>query len=157
MPVTPGDAGWWLRSAALGDSIARVSTPDHDATEVVEARRLGTPYLIYPDGQGRQQVLSLRDDWDRITVGRGMSADVVIAWDEAVSRLHAQLERLADDWVVVDDGLSANGTYVNGELVERRRRLHDGDELRCGGTTVLFTAPFEAPDKTIVDEPPVAG
>jgi pSer/pThr/pTyr-binding forkhead associated (FHA) protein len=131
-----------------------MTIPDHDSTEVVEARRLGNPYLIYPDAQGRQQVLSLRDDWDRITVGRGMSADVVIAWDESVSRLHAQLERLADDWVVVDDGLSANGTFVNGELVERRRRLRDGDELRFGATSILFKSPFEAPDKTIIEEPP---
>jgi pSer/pThr/pTyr-binding forkhead associated (FHA) protein len=126
--------------------------PVEETTEVVEARRLGCPYLVYADGSGRQRVISLRDDWDSITIGRGMGVDLVLAWDENVSRLHCQLERLADSWVVVDDGLSSNGTYVNGELVERRRRLSDGDELRFGGTTVLYLAPFEAPDKTeIID------
>ncbi len=134
-----------------------MEAPDGEATEVVEAKRLGNPYLVYADGQGRQQVMSLLDDWGRITVGRGMSADVILAWDAGVSRLHAQLERLADSWVVVDDGLSANGTYVNGELVERRRRLFDGDELRFGATTVLFQAPFEAPDATAVEPMPEIG
>jgi len=128
--------------------------PEPDATEVVEARRLGCPYLIYNDGSDRQRVMSLLDDWDSITVGRGMGVDLVLAWDENVSRLHCQLERLADSWVVVDDGLSANGTYVNGELVERRRRLSDGDELRFGGTRVLYQAPFEAPDATAIELKP---
>jgi predicted component of type VI protein secretion system len=113
-----------------------------DNTEVAQARRLGCPYLVYADGAGRQRVMSLLDDWDGITIGRGMGVDLVIAWDEGVSRLHCQLERLADSWVVVDDGLSSNGTYVNGELVERRRPLVDGDELRFGKTTAIFQAPF---------------
>ena len=117
--------------------------PDPDASEIVEAKRLGCPFLVYSDGAGRQRVLSLRDDWSSITVGRGMGADVVLAWDEGVSRLHAQLERLA-----------SNGTYVNGELVERRRRLHDGDELRFGATSIAYQAPFEAPDETAVDQVP---
>lgn len=131
--------------------------PNPDATEIVEARRLGCPYLVYTDGSGRQRVLSLRDDWSGVTIGRGMGADVVLAWDEGVSRLHAQLERLADSWVVVDDGLSSNGTYVNGELVDRRRRLFDGDQLRFGATTIAYQAPFEAPDATAVDQVPDAG
>lgn len=130
-----------------------VTIPDPEAIEIVEARRLGTPFLVYADGGGRQQVLSLSDEWDRITVGRGMGADVILAWDEGVSRLHAELQRLADSWLVVDDGLSANGTYVNGERVQRRRRLRDGDELRLGATTIHYVAPLEPPDATVVDSP----
>lgn len=128
--------------------------PDPDAAEVVEARRLGNPFLVYGDGKGGQQVLSLSDDWDRITIGRGMGADVILGWDDGVSQLHAQLERLADSWIVVDDGLSANGTFVNGVLVERRQRLHDGDELLFGETTVYFQAPLEFRDETRIVRPP---
>jgi pSer/pThr/pTyr-binding forkhead associated (FHA) protein len=131
--------------------------PVEENTEVVEARRLGCPVLVYADGADRQRVISLLDDWNSITIGRGMGADLVVAWDEGVSRLHCQLERLADSWVVVDDGLSANGTYVNGERIERRRRLFDGDELRVGATSVLFRAPFEAPDVTAVEQMPDSG
>ena len=38
-------------------------------------------------------------------------------FDPEVSRVHAELERLGDDWTVADDGLSRNGSFVNGERV----------------------------------------
>ena len=91
------------------------------------------------------------DDWTRVTIGRGMSADVSLAWDAAVSSLHADLQRIADDWVLVDEGLSSNGSFVNGERVEGRRRLVDGDELRFGSTTVRFHAPFQVVDTTQIE------
>jgi pSer/pThr/pTyr-binding forkhead associated (FHA) protein len=121
--------------------------------EIAEARRRGEPFLAYLDAHGRQQVLSLQDTWDRVTIGRGPSNDVGLPWDSDVSRVHAELVRVADDWAVVDDGLSRNGTFVNGERVERRRRLRDGDQLRCGDTEIQFHAPFEAADRTRAAEP----
>jgi pSer/pThr/pTyr-binding forkhead associated (FHA) protein len=127
---------------------------EDETPEVAEARRLGNPYLVYGDAKGREQVLSLSDDWSRITIGRGMGTDVILAWDEGVSRVHAEIERLADAWVVVDDGLSRNGTFVNGERIERRRRLVDGDELRIGATRIRFHAPMEAPDQTAIEARP---
>jgi pSer/pThr/pTyr-binding forkhead associated (FHA) protein len=48
---------------------------------------------------------------------------------------------------------SRNGTFVNGERVERRRRLRDGDELLCGQTSLRFDAPFETSDRTNVAHP----
>jgi pSer/pThr/pTyr-binding forkhead associated (FHA) protein len=112
------------------------------------AFRRGDPYLVYLDGRGREQVLSLADTWERITFGRGMAATVVLAWDEEVSRTHAELHRIGDDWALVDDGLSRNGSFVNGERIDSRRRLRDGDELRFGDTTIAFRAPFAAADRT---------
>ena len=120
---------------------------------IAEARRRGDPFLAFLDAHERQQVLSLEDTWDRITIGRGPSNDVGLPWDGDVSRVHAELVRIADDWAVVDDGLSRNGTFLNGERVERRRRLRDGDELRCGQTSLRFYAPFEASDRTNVAHP----
>ena len=125
-----------------------------ETTELVEARRLGDPYLVYRDGAGRQRVLSLLDTWERMTIGRGMGCTVSLAWDGDVSRIHAELQRLGDDWALVDDGLSRNGSFVNGEPVSGRRRLHDGDELRFGDTTIRFQAPFQAQDETRVTERP---
>ena len=119
-----------------------------ETPELAAARRRGDPYLVYPDARDRQCVLSLPDTWDRITIGRGMGTDVALTWDQDVSRVHAELARLADDWTVVDDGLSRNGTFVNGERVERRRRLFDGDVLRCGGTELSFHSPFQSADST---------
>jgi hypothetical protein len=119
-----------------------------DTPELAAARRCGDPYLVYRDAHARQRVLSLPDTWDWITIGRGMGADVALTWDRDVSRVHAELARLADDWTVIDDGLSRNGTFVNDRRVEGRRRLMDGDVLRCGATTLLFHSPFQADDQT---------
>jgi pSer/pThr/pTyr-binding forkhead associated (FHA) protein len=121
----------------------------------LDAERRGGPFLLYRDGGGAQVIIFLDGP---ITIGRRAERDVALPWDTEVSRLHAQLEAVGSDWIVVDDGLSANGTFVNGELVERRQRLHDGDELRFGETTVYFQAPLEIRDETrIVKLPPQPG
>jgi pSer/pThr/pTyr-binding forkhead associated (FHA) protein len=73
-----------------------------------------------------------------------MYADLMLSWDAQVSAVHTELQRLADDWVLVDDGLSRNGSFVNGERVSGRRRLTGGDELRFGRTVVVFRSPFPA-------------
>ena len=43
--------------------------------------------------------------------------------------------------MLVDDGLSSNGTFVNEERLTGRRRLSDGDVLRFGSTTVTYRSP----------------
>jgi pSer/pThr/pTyr-binding forkhead associated (FHA) protein len=78
---------------------------------------------------------------DRLTIGRRPSNDVPLDWNSEVSRVHAALEHVGDDWTVVDDGLSHNGTYVNGDRVTARRRLQDGDVISVGGTALAFRAP----------------
>ena len=113
------------------------------ATTIAAAERQGDPYLVYADAHGSAAgALAprfLEPDHDRPRDG----ADVPLTWDPDASRVHAELVRLADAWVVVDDGLSRNGTFVNGERVDRRRRLLDGDQLRVGRTPIRFRAPFE--------------
>jgi pSer/pThr/pTyr-binding forkhead associated (FHA) protein len=83
----------------------------------------------------------LEEDVDQVSIGRRELADVVLDWDDQVSRLHALLERVDVDWTVVDDGLSRNGTYVNGERIHGRRRLVDGDTLVIGSTALTFHSP----------------
>jgi pSer/pThr/pTyr-binding forkhead associated (FHA) protein len=112
-----------------------------EPSEIVEARRRGQPFLAFRDKHECQRVLSLEDTWDRVTIGRGPSNDIGLPWDEEVSRVHAEVVRIADDWAVVDDGLSRNGTFVNGDRVSGRRRLRDGDAMRFGQTLVVFRAP----------------
>jgi hypothetical protein len=106
-----------------------------------EAERSGVPFLLYRDGEDRQRLFSFERDVVHASVGRRETADLVLDWDEQVSRLHAQFERVEQDWTVVDDGLSRNGTFVNGERLSGRRRLSDGDSLRFGGTTMIFRSP----------------
>lgn len=107
----------------------------------LEAERRGTPFLLYRDDQGRQAIAALEPGHATLTIGRRADNDVALVWDAEVSRVHAQLEPVGRDWALVDDGLSRNGTYVNGERVTGRRRLRDGDRLCFGETAVLFRAP----------------
>jgi len=109
----------------------------------IEAERMGLPFLIYRDGDGRHQILVLEDRLERVSLGRRSTADVPLTWDEGVSRLHAELRRIGDDWTLVDDGLSMNGSYVNGEIVRGQRRIHDGDALRFGDAVLAFRNPAE--------------
>jgi pSer/pThr/pTyr-binding forkhead associated (FHA) protein len=106
----------------------------------LELERDGLPFLVYRDGEGEQRLHDLGDG-TRVSIGRSPAADVSLDWDEKASRLHAELERRAEDWVLVDEGLSRNGSYVNGQRVTGRRRLREGDVLRLGSTELLFRDP----------------
>jgi hypothetical protein len=98
-------------------------------------------FLLFDDAGGRQRIVELPPDGTSVTIGRRPACDVALPWDDEVSRLHAQLIRFGDDWVLCDDGLSHNGTYVNGEQVRGRRRLVAGDVLTVGRTALALCAP----------------
>jgi hypothetical protein len=106
-----------------------------------EAARDDNPFLIYRDGGDIQRIIQLGGALERVTIGRRAANDVPLEWDIQVSRTHAQLERLGDEWAVSDDGLSSNGTFVNGVRIRGRRRLRDQDELKVGTTVIVFRAP----------------
>jgi pSer/pThr/pTyr-binding forkhead associated (FHA) protein len=108
----------------------------------IAAERLGTPFLVYRDGGGEQAIAALDELGDRLTIGRREGNHIVLGWDREVSRVHAALERVGRDWVIADDGLSHNGTWVNGNRVTGQRRLRDGDVIAIGATTLAFVAPL---------------
>jgi pSer/pThr/pTyr-binding forkhead associated (FHA) protein len=120
------------------------STPA-ELKERLAAERSGLPFLSYRDEEGAQVLLMLEPERERVTFGRAAGADVWLGWDSEVSRLHAELLPVGDEWTVVDDGLSRNGTFLNGERLQGRRRLEHGDELRLGAVVVTFNAPGGAP------------
>jgi serine phosphatase RsbU (regulator of sigma subunit)/pSer/pThr/pTyr-binding forkhead associated (FHA) protein len=72
---------------------------------------------------------------DRSILGRHPDCDIVLDVG-AVSRHHAQVVRVEDDFFVEDLG-SRNGTFVNGELIEGRYRLQDNDRVKI--CDLLFT------------------
>lgn len=108
----------------------------------IEAERRGRPFLVLREDDGVQRLLELGvEPGDRVSVGRGQGNAVALPWDTEVSRLHAELENIGGEWTVSDDGLSRNGTYVNGARISGRHRLRDGDVLRVGRTTIAFRRP----------------
>jgi DNA-binding CsgD family transcriptional regulator len=121
-------------------------TASHQSTPAeiqqrLEAARRGVPFLLFHDGGGRQVIFELPADASAVTVGRRTDNDVSLAWDLEVSRVHAQFEHVGGEWAVADDGLSRNGTYVNGERITARRRLRDGDRVVFGETPIVYRMP----------------
>jgi hypothetical protein len=110
--------------------------------DIIEAERAGVPFLLWRDGEGVQRIKSLGAS-ERATMGRRSSCDLVLADDGEVSRTHAELELIGEEWAVTDDGLSRNGTFVNGGRISGRRRLSDGDVVRLGKTVVEYRCPTE--------------
>jgi hypothetical protein len=119
----------------------------HQATpaelkERLAAERQGVPFLVYRGEDGEQRIVGLEPGRAPTTLGRSPECDVSLEWDQEVSRLHAELAQVGDKWVLVDDGLSSNGTFVGDERIAGRRRLADGDVVRVGATTLAFRNPI---------------
>src|SRR4051812_15531225 len=102
----------------MPDPLAPHTATPEELRERIDAERAGAPFLVLRDGAGAQRIVSLADDRpERLSIGRNPSNDVSLPWDEEVSRLHAELERIGGEWTVSDDGLSRNGTFVNGSRI----------------------------------------
>ena len=100
----------------------------------------GDAYLARHSTWGEQQRWPLSPEGGAVTIGRASSADVCLSEDSHVSRVHAVLERVAGLWTIVDDGLSRNGTFLNGRRLAHRARLRDRDKIRVGETVLTFCA-----------------
>ena len=107
----------------------------------------GGPALHFTDENGTAQEHIL-DAAERVSVGRSPDATIPLLADSSVSRLHAIIEWVDTGWTIVDDGLSRNGTFVNGERITGRRRLHPGDKIRVGESVLTFRDSTRPAEKT---------
>ena len=80
-----------------------------------------------------------------LTFGRAAGADVVVT-DGSMSRNHARIVAEGDAWIVEDLG-ARNGTFVNGDRVEGRRQIAEGDVIKMGGTVVRVTTAGAEPER----------
>jgi hypothetical protein len=74
---------------------------------------------------------------DRMLVGRARDCDLCFPYNTEISRLHATFIANDGEWSV-EDVCSRSGTFLNGERVEGRRALADGDRLRIGRVELMF-------------------
>src|SRR5437870_8147434 len=84
--------------------------------------------LVIERGAKNKQTLQLRSE--ETIVGRRDGCDLRIP-SAAVSRRHCRLS-FHDEFLVVEDLDSANGTYLNGERVTKPRKVKPGDRLEIG-------------------------
>jgi transcriptional regulator with GAF, ATPase, and Fis domain len=71
----------------------------------------------------------------RLLLGRGPRADLQLV-DGKVSRDHCRIDAAGARPIIADLG-SQNGTYVNGERIQRPTPLAEGDEIAVGDTLLL--------------------
>src|SRR5664280_2676974 len=110
------------------------------AQEVGAAPEHDEAYLARRNPAGQEQRWSLPPEGGPVTIGRATSADICLSQDGQVSRVHAVLDRVAGLWTIVDDGLSRNGTFLNGRRLAHRATLRDRDKIRIGRTVLTFCA-----------------
>ncbi|MFL5893830.1 MAG: FHA domain-containing protein [Thermoleophilaceae bacterium] len=131
------------RAAAMPESpIAPHTSTPAELRDRIDAERRGTPFLVFRDSDGQQRLVDLREG-GRLSIGRREDNHIALTWDRGVSRVHAELELVGGEWTMTDDGLSQNGSYINGARLVGRKRLHDGDDLRVGQTRLQFSSPME--------------
>jgi two-component system cell cycle response regulator len=118
----------------------RVANPLDDTTRMAPAPEAP----VQADGQSPAACLVVlsgssvgemyRLDGDRAVLGRGDKVHLRLI-DDGISREHAQILRQEGQLVLEDLG-STNGTYCNGERVQRHV-LAEGDKILLGSTTIL--------------------
>jgi len=90
-------------------------------------------YLIVIAGNSVGEMYQIRKD--RVNIGRDRSCDIMVT-DVGISRNHARIVASEEGDLLIEDRGSTNGTYLNGESVERRP-LKDGDRIQLGRATIL--------------------
>ncbi len=100
--------------------------------EIAGRQQKTAAYLIVLSGTNVGEMHKL--DGPETVLGRGMQATIRLT-DEGISRRHARVINVAGQLVIEDLG-SANGTIVNGDLMQRKV-LADGDKVRLGSNTIL--------------------
>jgi len=90
------------------------------------------------DGEDAGKTVPVEEGGE-IVIGRLPECDVRLL-GEKVSRQHTRVWQHEGSWLVADLG-SRNGTYVNDVRTGGEWTLNDGDRIRIGSVTILFTVP----------------
>jgi len=85
--------------------------------------------------RGRRKGRDFRIEKETSILGRDGTCDYIIE-DDLVSRQHVRI-RIEDAKFIVFDLGSGNGTYLNGQQIQKAE-LQDGDVLTVGETLLLF-------------------
>ena len=103
----------------------------NDATIVINKQN--NPRLVFLDGEFKGKEVEI--DKPIFTIGRIAGNDLVIP-DPGVSKRHCRIMRKGEKFYIEDFG-STNGTYINGEKVEKGE-LKSGDMLDIGPAKLQF-------------------
>jgi len=103
----------------------------------VDRQSLPTHYFIYLEEMKEgEPVARHRLNKGRTLIGR-RQADIVYD-DPLISRKHAAVEIYNENYILVRDLASTNGTFVNDHLIHQAKLL-DGDVVRVGKIKLRLT------------------
>ncbi len=85
------------------------------------------------------------------TIGRAGDNDVAVTTDRSVSRQHALVLNIRNNYFLEDLG-SRNGTRLNGKPVMARMLLKSGDQITIGMTVLMFHAPAIPPPMSALSQ-----
>ncbi len=94
-------------------------------------------YVRVEEGKEPGRIYEIRKE--SLSIGRSRESDIFLE-DLAVSRLHASLVNMGNGAYALKDEGSANGTKVNGQLVNKFQTypLQEGDRIQLGQTVLVF-------------------
>lgn len=87
--------------------------------------------VVQPDAE-RGHAFGIDGD---ATLGRGGGCTVPLTFDTFVSQVHARVSE-RDGTLWIEDTGSTNGTYVNGERIDKPVKLGKGDRVQLGETVL---------------------
>ena len=120
------------------DSASMFPSADSDRTILRPSSPQGTTGIVrVEEGKEPGRVYEVRKD--ELSIGRSRESDIFLE-DLAVSRLHAKILNLGNGNYALKDEGSANGTKVNGQLVNKHQTypLQEGDKIQLGQTVLVF-------------------
>jgi pSer/pThr/pTyr-binding forkhead associated (FHA) protein len=133
-----------------GDPLAPHTMSPSELKMLIAAERIGQAFLAVRDHDGLLRLFDTPAGDETRTVGRGADNNLSIPWDAEVSGVHAMFQQVGGELAIVDDGLSTNGTFINGRRINGRQRLRDGDRVRVGRTVLVYRAADTTPAKATV-------
>lgn len=122
--------------------MVRYISDDDSNGELTLGEPKTTAYLVLVSNRRVSHVFPLKGE---VQVGRDRKNGVVLS-DQKVSRLHVTLIESDDAYILRDEG-SANGTYLNGVLINQPARLKDKDRIGIGDTEFVFTNSVTDPNE----------
>ena len=121
-PSMPADEGEATRITSLSSL----------ESELRARRQQVAAYLVVLQGTNVGEMHKI--EGPELVIGRAASATVRLN-DDGISRRHCRILSIGGQ-VIIEDLGSANGTLVNGEMVQHQA-LKEGDKIRLGATTTL--------------------
>jgi hypothetical protein len=86
----------------------------------------------------------------RVLIGRKAFNGVQFG-QRVVSRIHAWIDKQGDSFYIAD-AHSRGGTFVNGQRIEGKSTLHDGDEIKIGPAKMTYRDADALPDGSVTFE-----